>query len=236
MKISDEMLSGFLDNELPPEQMEQVREQLAIDDALLQRLTDMTVVDQQVTQHFDAINHLPLPPAIDELLQQPQTRPNNVVAISRWRRAGQLMNQHIAIAASAALLAGFLLATLLPMTEQHTQWQQVAAALDVQPSGQKVILNNSQSLLPRLTFSDKQQRYCRQYQLTAGTSRSEHIACRTKQGWQLHASVTLPDLAEDNVYRTASGGAVLDDVIDTMIDGQPVSSTDEAQLIERHWQ
>ena len=45
MNISDAMLSGFLDAELPLEEMEQVRLTLETDDDLVMRMAELVQVD-----------------------------------------------------------------------------------------------------------------------------------------------------------------------------------------------
>ena len=56
MNISDDMLSGFLDAELPLEDMEQVRLALETDDNLVMRMAELAQVDQWVLKHAQQID------------------------------------------------------------------------------------------------------------------------------------------------------------------------------------
>jgi len=64
MKISDEMLSAFLDSALPEQQMEQIRQQLMHDEQLTERMADLAMIDTMVLQHYQQINQQPMPAAV----------------------------------------------------------------------------------------------------------------------------------------------------------------------------
>ncbi len=79
MTINDEILSAFLDAELPEAQMQAVREQLLTDDSLADRLAALASVDGQLRQHAQLIDEHPLPAAISQLLAE-DTQDPQVVA------------------------------------------------------------------------------------------------------------------------------------------------------------
>ena len=81
LTISDEVLSAFLDAELPEQQMEQIREALLEDDNLANRLADLAMVDEVIATKYDKINQQPLPAAINELLAAIPEEKASVTAI-----------------------------------------------------------------------------------------------------------------------------------------------------------
>ncbi|HDZ55585.1 MAG TPA: hypothetical protein ENI17_05325 [Pseudomonas xinjiangensis] len=237
MTINDEILSAFLDNELTSMQMDHVRQRLAEDESLALRLSEMAMVDQRVSQHYDAINHLPVPDRILALLEEPGTSAakGRVLAFPARPRLMQALQQHAAAVAGVCLLAGFVLAQLLPSAGENSQWNAIADVLDSKGSGQRWPAANGQELQPRLTFANHAGQYCRQYQLSGPAGSSENIACRTDQGWVLQAMVPTQSVREGGSYRTASGGSVLDPALDLMIAQSPVSLDQEAELIDKSW-
>lgn len=64
MKITDETLSAFLDSELSPSEMEAVRERLATDPSLTDRLAELADVDSELKSHYGDIDDRPFPESV----------------------------------------------------------------------------------------------------------------------------------------------------------------------------
>lgn len=254
MKINDEILSAFLDGELPEAQMRQVRERLAEDPALADRLAELSATDEALVHHYSAIDERPLPEGLQQLLADSDTRFESepgpakpsaqVIEFPLWRRARQALSQHAGLAASVALALGFGLAqltgtftgTIAPNTADS--WQPVAQRLDTLPSGASQSLPDGREITPRISFVNQQGQYCRQYRLSGSEQSSENIACRTEQGsaaWEQMASISQP-ATESGSYQTASGGSVLDGVLDQMMADGIIEPSREQQLIQQNWQ
>lgn len=229
MKISDEMLSAFLDAALPEHEMEQVRQQLMHDEQLTERMADLAMVDSLVLQHYQQIDQQPMPAAVLQLLdtnEQPASA--NVVAFPWWRRAQQHLQQHAAAVACIAVFAGYGLSQISSQPQHTTAAlsHEVAQLLSSVPSGGSYVVAQQQ-LTPRLSFINQQGDFCRQYALQDSTVKTENIACRQQGQWTLQAMLTAePDAPAAN-YQTASGGHVLDGVLDTLMAGPALSPAAE---------
>ena len=240
MNLTDEVLSAFLDGELPEADMQAIRDQLVADQALGERLADLAAVDRTLTDHYGAIDQRPLPAAVTELLQPQAAPPATVVAFPYWRRARQGLQRRAGTAVAAALALGFGLAHWWPgaPTDGNADWPIVADALEVSPSGQTHNLTTGAELTPRLTFTNTAGAFCRQFHLQGPDKASENIACRNSgriAGEQV-ASVAVPRVEAENRYQTASGGSVLDSTLDQMIAGDLITPARERQLMENGWQ
>lgn len=112
MNLTDEQLSAFLDAELPEAEMQVIRDQLADDPALAERLAALATVDHILAGHYSAIGQQPLPAAVTELLEPEPVASAKVVDLPRWRRARDFVQQRVGTAVAAALVLGFGLAQL----------------------------------------------------------------------------------------------------------------------------
>jgi negative regulator of sigma E activity len=238
MKITDETLSAFLDNELTDAEMEAVRSQLAHDPSLADRLADMASVDAQLQKHYAAIDDRPMPEAVTRLLEQepaPDTArsQDNVVTFPWWRT----LRGHAGKAVAAAVIAGVALMQWFGTPSSGgPSWQTVAQALNTRPSGQMYEVTSHATLTPRLTFRNQAGEWCRQFRLVSDGAASEQIACRTGGGsWEQVARVKTGPLPESGNYQTATGGSMLDSTLDRMMAGPPVGPEKERELLQGQW-
>ena len=228
MKITDEMLSAFLDAELPESQMQMIREALHQDEQLSGRLAALAEMDLLLKQHASQMDHQVVPEKLMALLDEPTQ--DNLVSFPLWKRITALQPWSGAAAACLAVVAGYSLA----LWQAEDPWAEISLALETQAAGVSYPLTGASRLTPHLTFMDKQGRYCRQYQVSSSDEISQQLACRSAQGWTLEAMVN--GAAQHNSgYQTATGSVVLDPVIDRMISGQVVSLSAEQQLIRQQW-
>jgi hypothetical protein len=228
MKITDEMLSAFLDAALNDAEMEQVRQQLVVDEKLTDRLAALAMVDTLVLEHYEQINQQPVPDAIMRLLDEPV---NNVVQFPWWRRAQQQLQQHAAAVACIALFAGYGLSQLSDSPDNVTAAlnPDLMQILDNAPSGFASQLQADASVLPRLSFISQQGEFCRQYSLQHNSDSSENIACRRNGQWQLKARLITEPGAATGQYQTASAGSALDAVLDSLMAGPALNAMEEQQ-------
>ena len=87
MKITDEMLSAFLDSELPEPQMQHIRELLLQDEQLAERLAALAEVDLLLRQQASLIDGTPVPQQLMALLDEPEQ--GSVIRFPFWRRLAQ---------------------------------------------------------------------------------------------------------------------------------------------------
>ncbi len=236
----DEKLSAFLDGELLAEEMQQIRERLAVEPELTARLSELSLVDQTLQAHYGEIDDRPLPAGITQRLgmaeNEPERPSNSVVRFPLRER----LRAHTGKAIAAALVGGFALAQWLslPKIDSDASWQEVAQVLESTPSGTNYTLASGETLTPRLTFKNHDGEYCRQFRVQGDIGRSENIACRSGAGaseWDWAVRLELAGKVSGDRYRTASGGSALDDTLDKMIAGPMLTPEDEQRLIELQW-
>lgn len=253
MTVSDEKLSAFLDAELSEQEMEWVRQQLIEDENLANRLAEIALVDEQIASHYSRIDERPMPAAVTQLfIQQSQQhagsratqgssahasspRSSNIIRFPFWKRAQRSVQRNVAIAACTLLVIGFGMVQLLPSNNEHkSHWNAVAQALEKSTSGATQQLNDGSRITPRLTFINLNGEYCRQYQLAEHGNASENIACRSGGQWKVIINVPQDAIAEGD-YKTASGGSMVDEALDGMMQGEAFDSADEQKIIQAHW-
>ena len=242
MKMTDEMLSAFLDNELTDAEMAAVRDQLAADLALTDRLAELATVDAELQAHYGSIDDRPMPESVTRMLghestgnASPEEHPqeHNVVTFPWWRT----VRGHAGKAVAAAVIGGFALTQWFGLPPNGgASWQTVAQALDSQPSGEVYAMDQQATLTPRLTFRNQAGHWCRQFRLESEAAASEQIACRGEAGgWEQIARVNAEPLPESSRYQAASGGSVLDEQLDQIMAGSPIGADKERELLERQW-
>jgi anti-sigma factor RsiW len=238
MKITDETLSAFLDSELTPTEMDAVREQLATDPSLADRLAELAVVDSELQSHYGEIDDRPLPASINRMLakdheETTEQTDNNIVPFPWWRR----LREHSGKAIAAAVVAGFAMTQWLTMPSgDNPAWPAVAGLLDSRASGETYSVSEDIKLTPRLTFRNHSGEWCRQFRLQSDSDASEQIACRTQSGaWEQRVQVETGQPVAADGYRTASGGSVLDDELNQMMSTPPLGLEKERTLLEQQW-
>lgn len=246
MKISDEMLSGFLDAELSEEAMEKVRSALESDDDLVMRLADLAQVDHWVGENAAIIDSTPvadnllqLAQAIDSNIAQTENTqtPEKVVSLSRWKSLNQSINKHYALAAGIAMMFGVGTVTLMQSQQPSAGiTAAIAQVLDQTPSGEIALTTQGDEITANLSFTNHAGDYCRQFQRVSEQAASVNIACKENAQWQLKITenVNLAENLQD--YRAAFNKAQLDSVIDTMIAGPAMDGVEEKIAIANNWQ
>lgn len=264
--ITDDMLSAFLDNALSASDMERVREAMAQDLTVADRLAELAQVDMVVKKAADVATRIPLPAAVVQLLGQHSmdaTHGNNTKHASVTRKVlpfseterqfdGSATLKHVgmrptkrnswtfplAIAASLAVVAGLSFFQLdNKEAQQSSYWANVSEALNTVHSGTTITLASGKRVTPQLSFEDTQHHYCRQAQVQSNDELNVMIACKNKQGnWQLKVTETFLVSPMGGEYQTASASNVFDNELDKMMLSQPLNHQQEQQAIKQQWQ
>lgn len=237
MKISDAKLSAFLDQELSAVELAAIRDEIAENPELADRLAMLSQVDADVQQFAGQIDSQQLAPALQALLfanQEQSNTGNNVVMLSFWQRT----RQHFAVAASVTMLLALGVFQFWPeqIDSAATHWTQVSNELDSLPSGETQNLASGATLRPQFSFVTADDRVCRSYeveQVQPIRQVRHEIACRQQTGWEVIASVTLATQSGEE-YRTASAARVLDDVLRELDAGPSLSLEEERKRLRRH--
>lgn len=238
MKFSDEQLSAFLDSELPDSEMRALRNALATDERLADRLAELALVDTLVAENCRVMDDMPVPEAVAQLLEPDRPPKKAMTGRFPWRPTGELFRQPAALAASVALFLGIGIGFgtgLVAPDSGSTEWQHVANVLETGLSGVGEPLGSGLEVRPRLTYVDRDGNYCRQFQLTGKGSTEESIACRRGESWQRLATIYLRGNAGGGEYQAASGGSPLDAFLEQSIAEGPFDREGESAAIQRGW-
>ncbi|MES2606764.1 MAG: hypothetical protein V4603_17675 [Pseudomonadota bacterium] len=233
MTFNDEILSAFMDGELAPADMESVRAALKHDDELVARLAVLSQVDTLVKKQSQHADDRPMPAAVLAMLtaEAPAAPKQSAVILQgpwqRWR-------QPLALAASVAVVASLSLVYLNRGSAELPPLTSYAASLDTATSGTVVTVDDA-TLVTRFSFRNRQEQYCRQYQLASDTQRTENVACRLAGDWNLVATVELPIQRTDE-FQPATNTSSLDLMLDGLMQGQALDLATEAALISEGWQ
>jgi hypothetical protein len=160
------------------------------------------------------------------------------------RVAKQFWQAPVAIAASVALLAGFLVHDLL--LDQSPRIDGIVAGevakgtklhtlLESGLSGstQDLQANVRGELL--LTFQGTDGDFCRQFRLDSATRAMQAVACRRPSGWYMEAA-EFAAASANGQYQQASGSSAVNAVVDGLIgDNDPVGADDEFRLVREGW-
>jgi hypothetical protein len=224
--------------------MDAVRNQLAADPSLADRLAELATVDAELQAHYSSIDDRPLPESVTRMLEGVPSRnaapgKNNVVSFPLWRTVQWRgsMRGHAGKVAAAAMIAGVALMQWsdTPLNGDPA-WPAVTHVLDSQPSGEIYQVSNQATLTPRLTFRNQAGEWCRQFYLESADAASEQIACRSEAGsWEQVARAELEPSSESGNYQTASGGNILDETLDRIMANSPIGPDKENALLEQLW-
>lgn len=244
----DEKLGAYIDGELSTEEAAALEQELAADAGLQARLDALLATNAAARDLFAEVDRQPMPAAVLGLLAEKETGPENVVAFPR-RAVERIFSMPVAIAASVALVVGFLVVDLSRQATGPMSPMEALSAgsidtgsalyqlLEENSSGQPVELGNDQIGAAVLSFADTSGRYCRQLQVASTESVAHAVACRGNDAWQVEA-VAFADPGPGGQFQPAGAMTPLDIIsaVDALIgDAEPLDNAQENHAISRGW-
>ncbi len=234
--VTDEMLSAFLDRELPDADMAMIKEALLTDKVLEARLSRLRRANDAVRETYEDISRDPVPQNLIDLVRdhvsddtETQAKPGNartarnddkVVAFPGPQFTGTDKFWPSAIAASIALIVGISIGTLQPFSEPGTnshgvqiagelpKHNAISVALETAPSSELVSLSGGGEIEPILTFQSVDGEYCREAALHKEAESVVFVACRGTDSWAIELAVKTPPMhSGQNTFRPASAEA-----------------------------
>jgi hypothetical protein len=234
--LDDTLLSAYLDNELEDAERLAVETALASDPALCQRLELLRQANELAKLQAQEIDSVPLPKSLTNLFETAQDNAGAKV-IPFVQRAWNGLNQqsrNLALAAGLVLTVGLLVVLQQENPEPGSLQPTLATyedLLDSVSSGSQMT-RNGYALRPQFSFLDMDQSFCRVFRLETNDWSTDNIACRSLSGWQLRDSVeALPLQNPDNFMPAGSHTALLDELLDAMMSGSPLTLEQEGQLM-----
>lgn len=232
-----ELLSQFLDGELPAAEAQALRERLIADPRLRASLEEMRAVDQRVKSTFDTPQASAVPEAISARLQGGEASRSTVGHPRAWG---------LATAAGLVAAAGLLLAPQWrempgdPATGIPSGDDLLARVLEEAPSRAEGWDNlaDGRQVRPILSFSSKEGTWCREFLLTETGATFRGVACRSGDGWRTEVLSDALRPGVGSAYRPAgaSNAAAVEAYITAHSIDIPLGKEAEAELIARDWQ
>lgn len=245
----DTLLSAYLDGELADDEADRITERLAREPALMRRLEAMKSADDATRQAFARLDEQPMPAAVLDMLGASKAEHSATVVPFPQRIVRNFTQLPVALAASVALVAGFLVSNVL--REAPTDPYGITAA-GVVAAGSDLheLLEHGISAEPQqfadgatgqlvLTFEDKTGNYCRHLVVDGGEHGLQGVACRRAGGWQVEALSFGGGMDAGGPFRQASGTTppAVNSAIDALIGPRdPLGVDEEKQLISDTWQ
>lgn len=211
--LTDEVLSAYIDGELPPEEAARVALALTRDPAATERVAELRAADARLRQAFEA--PLPDPDALAHRLAEGMK-----AAPPRWRAPRRALLGLAGGLAALALALGLAAGRLGLKREVRIDADagllavgDLQAALEAQPS------NAAGAVQIFRTFRTDDGRVCRRFGLRASL---QGVACRADGRWRL---VALVQAGDDLAERASAALGV----------GATVDAAQEAELIRSGW-
>lgn len=255
MNSMDEKLSAYLDNMLPEEERASLESLLAASPEIAARLEALALANTDFIARAAEIDRIPMSDGLriqlESLRSAAHGPPSNVTAFRPRSALSRFFNDHRAVAACAAVAAGFF------------AWQSVVPGpvpapsdgidpggliiaesplgrmLAASPSETPVPLGDGQEGRVRFSFASSDGGWCRLADIEAPDGTSRLVACQSGEDWRMMmAAYTGPagDPGPD-VYRTASAQAAasVEALLDTLMADAPLAPEAEEALINAGW-
>lgn len=235
-----ELLSQYLDGELPAAQVQELRARLLAEPPLRAGFERIKTVNDHVTGAFKVSGVDTVPAHVVQRLQHATSREDKG---AYQRRVGW----GLAVAASVLAAAGLLLNSgqnnqsgdYIAQAGRHDALLSPVLEQSLSRGEGWIFLADGTSIRPLLSFPSVEGGWCREYLLTDAGSEWRGVACRSAGQWVTAVLATVESSGTiDQYYRPA--GATTSDQVSAFIDSRsadiPVSKEQEAELIARGWQ
>ncbi len=258
---TDETLMAYADGELDPSARAEVEGMLARDPEARCRLQVFLATAAPLADLFGGPMDEPVPPNLIETVmsadmpQAGRERPSIAAALDGLRRAlfagpgwAIAVASAVPILVVAGAIAWHLSGGSPGMTELVALRQgQIFAqgplerALETAPSGTRIALGGDKSTFAFeavLTFRNRRQAFCRQYDVAAPSSEYAGVACRGKDGqWRLeiHVAVAPHEPEKDRIAPAGRGMSAVEAAVSNVIEGDALGRQDEVSLIQNKW-
>lgn len=247
MQVNDEMLMAYADGELDAVQSAAVKQAVAADPVLAERVAQHHKLRSSLHVAFEGILSETVPQRLLQALRPqrqaaPQTRA--MTDVQQWlRHQKELLFGNWAwpqwSAVAASLAVGGLLGMLVMNRDgglignrsgQLLARGALSAALDTQGSGA-----HDSSIQLNLSFRNKSGEYCRTFVISQSQAMAG-LACRRGSEWQLDTLSATGEVQGSGLRQAGTNlpAAVLDRVTE-QIDGEPLDAEGEALALKRGW-
>jgi hypothetical protein len=246
MKLSDEVLMAYADEELDASTRIAVESAMAKDPEIARRIAQHRALRERLRSAFDPVLDEPVPPRLVALVRkspEPSAAPNQARVIPLAHRLAPRRSLPRWAALAASVLIGILAGrfafrtggpTLIAARDDHMLARGLLAdALTRQLASQQ---RATQPVQIGISFRSRSGQYCRTFSMRAPAMAG--LACHAADGWRLEvlSGTREPEVATGG-YRPASSSippAVVSTVSDE-ISGEPLDAKAEAAARRQDW-
>jgi hypothetical protein len=250
--FTDEELVAFLNGELNDARAEELALALEDDAALADRLERLDPLSAEIKSAFDEVLAIPVPDRLRDAISMGQEKKDTVKVISFAAAKAEKESrrfrwpEYAAMAASLAI--GLVIggqrgvfgpavadadAVIVASANGPTLAPVVAQFLASKAGGETQQLAGLGLARASISFSDGDDRFCRQFSIEANATATDGVACLNDGRWDVAAIGTRS--IEGGDIRTASGDAspAVLAAVDDMIDGDPLDAEAEKAALDR---
>lgn len=258
MLVNDEKLMAFVDGELSPDALNNIKQMVDQDAELQIRVHQLRQSRRLAQEAFDGLLTQPVPQRLlDAVYNTPMGEPLpdkapvvSLIRASNNKKVESKSYWGYALAASVTLGVGIMIGMQLHLGDvSHPSLAQVDTgliptnnplftALQQTPSLQAFPTAEGGSITPSISFSSLDGRYCREFEVVAEERVSIGVACRETSTWRVEVLLAAEQsTVSQQGYQTASGYSqqALDAVVDRLWSGEAYDAEQEQRLIERGW-
>lgn len=237
--VTDEMITGWLDGELSPEQRDQVEAAVAASPELGLHVARLSRMERMLAPAFAETLEAPIPARFDAILSRPRA---SAWGLPRVRSAlAGMMDVRSFGMATAALVVGVVVGGMLlaprqaPGFETNSDGRMIAnmamaASLASLQSGDAV---GQQSVRIKLTVMDESGHFCRQFE----TSGASGLACLEGDTWKV--DTLSPNTSVGGAGQYVMAGGDIDPAITAALERrgvrQVLDRAEEAAAIADGW-
>lgn len=262
VKLTNEILMAYADGELDPADRAEVDIAIRMDPEIGRRLEIFLATGAPIAGFFEPLLDEPVPEHLVRLVRDDAghgQRNRTVVPFPGVMKSGNSYGGSRLALVAASLVTIIAAATsVLYLNQAGGDSTELAVAregkifaqgplktvLETAPSGTKVALEGDASAMTArmiLTFRNRNQSFCRQYEVGGPSDGYSGVACRDLDGeWQVEMHIaTSPGPQPDTGERIAPAGGTASDVeaaVSNVIDGDALGRDEEQALIARNWQ
>ncbi|HAY07633.1 MAG TPA: hypothetical protein PKV67_03795 [Hyphomonas sp.] len=256
MTTMDEKLSAYLDNMLPEDERAALESLIAASPELAARLEALALANADFIGHAASIDAVPLSEGLQRQMDALRSAASgggrsNITAFRKRSAPGRFFNDHRALAACAAIGAGFFAwQAVVPTSDLPSPGAIDSGGLIIaeSPLGRMFAAAPSEAAVPlgegehgrvRFTFASADGGWCRLADVEASGVATRIVACESGGDWRMMmAAYAGPaDRSGTDIYRTASTHAVInvEALLDTLMADAPLAPEEELAQINTGW-
>lgn len=251
LDITDELLVAYVDDELDAAQQAMVRSALDGNPALCRRADEMRLARELLCEAFPLRADASIPASIDTAANRlaeacaRQASPRTATLSFQNRRK-------YTVAASVLLFVAVCAGYLAWRTASEPKLKPLTALMRIdadtplhrvlESTRSAEVINvpaEDAALRAVLTFRAKDGRFCREFEIFAGSQGSTGVACRVHGEWRAEVLVSAATTLPNSNYYTPAGEAetpAVAKVEEQLMAGDPLSAEEEAHLLANGWQ